>query len=72
MGPAMQGQSEQKLSRGNTGQYPPGAAPVGQPVPEQRPVPESGGQRLTPEERQQLRRDINAAGRDIYRRTRTE
>lgn len=27
-----------------------------------------GRERLSPEERRQLRRDINAAGRDIYRR----
>ncbi|MFA7282126.1 MAG: hypothetical protein WC100_18745 [Sterolibacterium sp.] len=31
-----------------------------------------GRERLTPEERRQLRRDINAAGRDIYRQTRPE
>lgn len=29
---------------------------------------EQGRERLSPEERRQLRRDINAAGRDIYRR----
>lgn len=28
-----------------------------------------GRERLSPEERRQLRRDINAAGRDIYRRS---
>lgn len=39
-----------------------------------RPVPQHmpGPERLSPEERQQLRRDINAAGREIYRRTRAE
>jgi hypothetical protein len=38
----------------------------------QSPGQTSGRERLTPEERRQLRRDINAAGRDIYRQTRSE
>lgn len=36
---------------------------------EQQTNPGQGRERLSPEERRQLRRDINAAGRDIYRRT---
>lgn len=37
-------------------------------ISEQRLLPRPGSERLSPEERRQLRRDINAAGRDIYRR----
>lgn len=68
------GQNEQKASRDSTEQRSPGTAPVAQQVTEQRtePGPAPGRERLTPEERRQLRRDINAAGRDIYRQTRTE
>jgi len=40
--------------------------------PGQAPGQALGRERLTPEERRQLRRDINAAGRDIYRQTRPE
>jgi len=35
-------------------------------------VPVQGRERLSPEERKQLRRDIHAAGRDIYRRQRPD
>lgn len=67
-------QNEQKTARDSAEQRSPGAAPVAQQVTEQRtePGPTPGRERLTPEERRQLRRDINAAGRDIYRQTRTE
>ena len=53
-------------------------APTIQPAEELRPVQEpgiaavQGRERLSPEERRQLRRDINAAGRDIYRRHRPD
>lgn len=53
-------------------------ASAGQPSEEPRPIPVQGvvstqsRERLSPEERRQLRRDINAAGRDIYRRSRPE
>jgi len=49
----------------------PGQSTPEQGVAQQR-VAGQGRERLSPEERQQLRRDINAAGRDIYRRTRAE
>jgi len=42
------------------------------PVPDHGPGPGQGLERLSPEERQQIRRDINAAGRDIYRRYRPD
>lgn len=42
------------------------------PVPVQGLAPGQVRERLSPEERRQLRRDINAAGRDIYRRNRPE
>lgn len=42
------------------------------PIPVQGQVPGQGRERLSPEERRQLRRDINAAGRDIYRRNRPD
>ena len=42
------------------------------PAPVQGFVPVQGRERLSPEERKQLRRDINAAGRDIYRRHRPD
>lgn len=41
-------------------------------VPVQGFAPVQGRERLSPEERKQLRRDINAAGRDIYRRHRPD
>lgn len=71
---ALSGQNEQKLSTDGAEQHSPGEASAARPVVEPRtePLPVPGRERLTPEERRQLRRDINAAGRDIYRRTRTE
>ncbi|MFA6442297.1 MAG: hypothetical protein WCV99_08180 [Sterolibacterium sp.] len=42
------------------------------PIPAQGMVPGQVRERLSPEERRQLRRDINAAGRDIYRRNKPE
>lgn len=70
----LSGQNEQKISREGAEQRSPGDAPAVQQVTEQRtePGPAPMRERLTPEERRQLRRDINAAGRDIYRHTRTE
>ena len=41
-------------------------------IPMQGTVLGPGRERLSPEERRQLRRDINAAGRDIYRRNRPD
>ena len=68
------GQNQQKAARDSNEQRSPNAAPVVQQVTEQRAEPGQvpGRERLTPEERRQLRHDINAAGRDIYRQTRTE
>jgi hypothetical protein len=68
------GQNEPKISRDSMGQRSPSDAPMVQPVTEQRTEPGQAPsrERLTPEERRQLRRDINAAGRDIYRQTRSE
>jgi hypothetical protein len=68
------GQNQQMIARDGAAQRPSGDAPQVPPAIEQRmePGPAQGRERLTAEERRQLRRDINAAGRDIYRRTRTE
>lgn len=63
-------------SRGGNVQQSLGNAPSGQSETEQRAIHEhvqgKGNERLSPEERRQLRQDINAAGHDIYRRTRAE
>lgn len=48
-------------------QLPPRPATV-EGEPSRRDQSKSGQPRLTPEERRKLRRDINEAGRDIYRR----
>ena len=70
--------NEQKVNGVAGEQQFPREATPGQQAAEQRPIQDQGqspGQareRLSPEERRQLRRDINAAGRDIYRRNRPE
>ena len=68
---------EQRKENGNAEQAVLREAPAGQQAEELKPartqglVP-PGRERLSPEERRQLRRDINAAGRDIYRRQRPQ
>ncbi|MCX7175142.1 MAG: hypothetical protein NT159_14720 [Proteobacteria bacterium] len=70
--------NEQKRSEGNTEQPVPRESSKTQqseelkPTPTQEPVPGQLRERLSPEERRQLRRDINAAGRDIYRRNKPD
>ena len=68
------GQNEQKISQDSFEPRFAGAASGTQQATEQRAEQGQtpGRERLTPEERRQLRRDINAAGRDIYRQTRSE
>ncbi len=48
------------------------APPARDPRQVQPPNERPGGRYLSPEERRQLRRDINDAGREIYRRDRPE
>lgn len=63
---------EQTASGGSSGRQMPGVESPDTPTSERKASPGKGpGQgreRLSPEERRQLRKDINAAGRDIYRR----
>lgn len=67
--PRAEGKNEQSVPREpSTAQRPDELKAV--PVPGL--VPVQGRERLSPEERKQLRRDINAAGRDIYRRQRPD
>lgn len=69
---SLQRRNEQKTSVGNgERQFPGDASPDSQasePKANQGQGPGQGRGHLSPEERRQLRRDINAAGRDIYRR----
>jgi len=67
--PRPDGKSEQSLSREPATVAHPEEL---KPAPVQGFVPVQGRERLSPEERKQLRRDINAAGRDIYRRHRPD
>lgn len=65
----IEGKNEQSLPReSSTAQRPDDLKPVPGPGL----VPVQGRERLSPEERKQLRRDIHAAGRDIYRRQRPD
>lgn len=69
---SVQRRNEQKASVGNGERQLPGdESPDSQPSEpkaNQGQGPGQGRGHLSPEERRQLRRDINAAGRDIYRR----
>ena len=67
-------QNRPHISKDVAEQRPSSDAPLVQQGPEQRMEPgqTTGRERLTPEERRQLRRDINAAGNNIYRHSRTE
>ncbi|TRZ64259.1 MAG: hypothetical protein D4S02_11100 [Rhodocyclaceae bacterium] len=67
--PRTEGKNEQSLPREPSPAQRPEEL---KPVPAQGLVPVQGRERLSPEERKQLRRDINAAGRDIYRRQRPD
>lgn len=70
--------NEQKAIDGNTEQPLLREASTTQQTGELKPIPAQGlapnqvRERLSPEERRQLRRDINAAGRDIYRRNKPD
>jgi hypothetical protein len=62
------------MAQGARGSHRAGPGGPGRPVPQQVPVrsaglqnPDGRGGRLTPQERQQLKRDVNDHGRDIYR-----
>ncbi|MCX7178750.1 MAG: hypothetical protein NTX56_08255 [Proteobacteria bacterium] len=70
------GQAEARISRSGPEARPAGESPLAQQLADPRSGAEPGQvlgrERLSPEERRQMRRDINAAGRDIYRNQRSE
>jgi uncharacterized membrane protein len=72
----MRGALQEPLNGSKHPQVPPGelktADAVDAPMSAPAPTPATPRERLSPEERRQLRRDINDAGRDIYRQNQAE